>query len=153
MSGGNGDDYHGDDDNNQTCRMSNFLHGWKFEFKILPQKRVNHDLFVFTTKRVNPCILCAHNSIQMVKYLFQLLTGENSQMKKGTEAICGNMCSSTAAMKAESHCWFGLNIQVPRIKLPQWKFYQTSVLMFLSKILPQTWFFYTDIYLPYLWIL
>ena len=63
----------------QTCRMSILLHGWKFEFKILPQKRVNHDLFVFTTKRANPCILCAHYSIQMVKYLFQLLTGESGK--------------------------------------------------------------------------
>ena len=36
------------------------LHGWKFKFKILPQKRVNRDLFAFATKCVNPC-LCAHN--------------------------------------------------------------------------------------------
>ena len=25
----------------QSCEMSNFLHGQKFEFKMLPQKRVN----------------------------------------------------------------------------------------------------------------
>ena len=38
----------------QSCEMSNFLHRQKFEFKILPQKRVIRDGYVFATKHVNP---------------------------------------------------------------------------------------------------
>ena len=40
--------------NKQSCEMSNFLHRQKFEFKILPQKRVIRDGYVFATKHVNP---------------------------------------------------------------------------------------------------
>ena len=38
----------------QGCEMSIFLHRQKFEFKILPKKRVLRDWYVFATKHVNP---------------------------------------------------------------------------------------------------
>ena len=38
----------------QSFEMSNFLHRQKCELKMLPQKRVIRDGYVFATKHVNP---------------------------------------------------------------------------------------------------
>jgi len=35
----------------QSCKMSFLLHGWKYEFRILPPKRVNRGYFFYKTRK------------------------------------------------------------------------------------------------------
>jgi len=46
----------------QSYEMSYFLHTYKMKLKILPQKCVNRDRYVFAIKCGNPG-LCAHNEV------------------------------------------------------------------------------------------
>ena len=133
----------------QSCEISIFLHRQKIEFKMLPQKHVIHDWYVFATKRVNP-----------------------GQSKSLLDWF------ATFVVQLDIFIEFGLNVNVPGLKSPHWniefriwakctgvwgkitptklavfiKFYPTSEARMLhSKILPQTSKKFTQIYLPCLW--
>ena len=133
----------------QSCEMSKILHRQKFEFKILPQKRVICDWYVFATQRVNP--------------------GQSKLLL---------VCFATFIVQMDTFIEFGVNVNVPGLKSPHWniefsiwakctgvwgkitpmklavfkKLYPTSkALMLQSKILPQTSKKFTQINLPYLW--
>ena len=129
--------------------MSNFLHRQKFEFKILPQKRVICDWYIFATKCVNP--------------------GQSKSFF---------IWFATLVVQLDIFIEFGLNVSVPGLKSPHWniefriwtkctgvwgKFTPTKLAVFIklyptsearmlhSKILPQTSKKFTQINLPYLW--
>ena len=120
-----------------------------FEFKILPQKRVIRDWYVFATKRVNP--------------------GQSKSLLVWFATFC---------VQLDIFIEFGLNVNVPGLKSPHWnidfriwaictgvwskitptklavfiKLYPTSEARMLhSNILPQTSTKFTQINLPYLW--
>ena len=133
----------------QSCEMSIFLHRQKFEFKILPQKRVICDWYIFATKRVNP--------------------GQSKSFF---------IWFATLVVQLDIFIEFGLNVSVPGLKSPHWniefriwtkctgvwgnitprklavfiKFYPTQdARMLHSEILPQTSKKFTQINLSYLW--
>ena len=129
--------------------MSIFLHRQNLEFKILPQKCVIRDWYVFATKRVNP--------------------GQSKSLL---------VWFATFGVQLDIFIEFGLNVSVPGLKSPHWniefriwtkctgvwgKFTPTKLAVFIklyptpdarmlhSKILPQTSKKFTQINLPYLW--